>query len=635
MVLIRDFLWFVLFLPTFFLVGHVMLSRPLAGSLGRLSYLWLAVTTGMLSTSLLAFALGLLHVFTTTTVVMLLVFFWLVFCAKALYQPAFVAPLRVMAHSFVASVAEGWRKAPILTTLLAFVLGLAFLACGTPEVRGDPIIYHITEAWLYVLHRGHVEIPSSALTYIPQNQQLLYALALSLGSDSLAKSWHWLQGALLLIGTAMLTRYLGVSRKGSIAAAVIVAVCPMWFYLATTTYIDLAVANYLLACIYLLLVATDEKSGTSATLGAAGVFAGGALGCKYTAGIVGFVPALVALLDRMGFSERRSFRESFRRVLLFSIATFVVFLPWLLRNWLWTGNPIAPSFMRQLGPKGVPESTLSWPDILAIPAEPVNSPFLLLRAYILMFFSLSDFGNFLPTLGLVVGGIGSVLPETRRRFWSPEIRFLVLFLAVAFLLGVPTAALRRDSRYIMAHVAILAGVIVYWFEQLQAALAGRRRLLGWIGAAAISSLAVSGAVQVYLRLGDLNETILPIFDAHARDEYCQKRLSNYQANRELAKYADQIDGQVLGAAYPAPVPYVLGGAPLRHELLVQRVNELEPKHLAGLWRMGVRYLFGEVRSELLPHLELVGDCHGVHLWRIRHNSPALHTDGRAKKSGLP
>ncbi|MGC8740388.1 MAG: glycosyltransferase family 39 protein [Candidatus Sumerlaeaceae bacterium] len=628
MVLIKDLLWFAVLVPSIFLLGHLLVRRRLARFVGSTTYLWLATSAGLLATSLFVFALGIPHVFTSRILFVALVCLWIGATLHVELRTAVFGEMRESVRALSQFLQVTWRESWFLTTILLGIVGAAFLGCGTPEVRGDPIIYHLTEAWLYVLHRGHVEIPSSALTYIPQNQQLLYALALSVGSDSLAKLFHWMQGVLLLGGTVALARRVGVSRPGSIAAATLLVACPTWFYLATTTYVDLAVANYLLCCVYLLLATRNVQESTGSMLSVAGAFVGGALGCKYTAGLVGFLPALVAWLFFSHRTLRLVWNKVLRGAIVFTAACLVIFSPWLVRNWWWTGNPVAPSFMRWLGPKGVPERTLSWPDILAVPAEPTHSPLLLLRAYVVMFLSLGKFGNLLPSLALVLGVVGTLISAARLRFWTLEVRFLLLFLTLAFLLGVPTATLRQDSRYIMAHVAILAVLIVFWYEQLAIAAAPHPHLLKRVAALVVILLIVSGIVQTYFRFQDLNETIVPIVDESARDDYCAKRLPNYLANKRLTQYCGRLNGLVLGAAYPASVPYVLGVASLRPELVEQDVSALEIRHLPGLWRAGVRYLFGVVRPELVPFLERIGESEGVTLWKITRIPENSQAGGR-------
>lgn len=621
MVVFRDILWFMVLVPSFAVAGHLVLYRSLARFLRPTEYLWLVTTCGLVVFSGVVFTLGVIHLFTLPAVVAIIGLLWSCILVAWIRRRHHVAHLKTTVLTSYRYFLKLLRVGPLVTGTTLSITVLAFCGCLTPEVRGDPIIYHITEAWLYVLAKGHIEIKSSALTYIPQNQQLIYALGLCLGSDSLAKLLHWLPGVLLLMGAASLGRRLGLPARYSIAAGFVLATCPVWFYLATTTYIDLAVGNYLFAALFLVLLSLENIAGSRTDraaiyVGWGGVFTGAALGCKYTAGVVGYAPMALSLLW-WSLRTRHEWKLAGAMIARYSALAFFVFLPWLVRNWWWTGNPVAPSFMRYLGPWDVPESTLNWPDIQASPPFPLNTPGELIRAYFHMVLSLGDYGNFIPSLAIVLGGIGLASGiELRKKFYPLPVRVLAMFLILILLLGVPTAALRRDSRYIMAHVAVLAVLSVWWFWQLVVWLPQKKLFLKRVASLSLCVLLLSGAVRTWLWYRDLNETVFPILSENKRDEYCAERLPNYLANKRLAEVLNPNKGLVLGAAYPASVLYVLGGMPLSGELSIQNPRALTPAHLGGLVRYGVTHILGDVAEELEPYLECVGKSNGVPVWRI-------------------
>lgn len=640
MILVCDLFWLAFTSLTAAVAGYLVLRRLLRWELSPLAKLWLSVSLGYLFFIAGVFALGIFYWFRRDVVLSLFLLFWvgiLGHCAGRLVMREFWDLLR----GALSTLRLVFVQSRHLAVTIGVLCGLAFLGGGTPEVRGDPIIYHITEAWLYVVNQGHVEIPSSALTYIPQNQQLLYALALLLGSDSLAKWYHWSAGVLLLCGTYVLSRRLGASRESSLGAVVLLASFPMWFLLATTTYIDLGVGNELLAAVYLVTLALNgagrgQGSETSAPrlFALAGVFIGAALGSKYTAGLVGLLPILVSyiVVAPWGGGDRIPLRRVGHNAMSLAIASLAAFSPWLIRNGYWTGNPLAPSFIDWLGPASVPESTRRWPDILAVPAEPVWPLSALVLSYVKMFFALSDYGNFLPNLAAValVAAFLALDGKQRPRVFQRCVVFLALFLAISFLIGTPFAALRRDSRYIMAHVGVMAALVALSFDALQGALPTWRGRLQRIATAVLALVVVSGAIQIFLRFSDLRESILPRWSVSARDAYCEERLQNYRANRAIGRYISPRDGKVLGAAYPARVHYVLGGAPMTPDLSVQSPERLAPEHLFGLRRQGVRYILGAVSKDLSRYLEKVADVEGLPLWKIT-NDPGASFSGESER----
>ena len=200
---------------------------------------------------------------------------------------------------------ELWRRTwscdAVAMGIVCCVALAAFGGALNPEVRGDSIIYHMPQALLFAVNGGHVDTPSSALSYIPQNQQLLYAAGLALGSDVIAKLFHWWAGVLLLAGAAAVAKAVGLGRRGALWSAVLLALVPIWIYLATATYVDFAAANYTLCALLCILLWRARTGGAVLLPALAGYFLGAAMGVKYTAGVVGFVPLGVVFAGVPGF----------------------------------------------------------------------------------------------------------------------------------------------------------------------------------------------------------------------------------------------------------------------------------------------------------------------------------------------
>jgi len=626
-VLVRDFLLYLWITAVTYGVGSRTLRALKWIPSGVAETVWLSTTLGLGFLTGLIFVLGCFHLFTPLSVfaILVLVTAWLLFRAEYKLHGG------AAGETFLRFAMEGIqlaRRYPIPSAALGVVVFGAFLGCGAPEVRGDPIIYHITEAWLFVVNRGHVNIPSSALTYIPQNQQLLYALGLLLGSDSLAKLFHWTMGVLLLIGTYVGGVRLGLGRRSALISSLLLALVPTWFYLATTTYIDLATANYLLASVYLGTIGLWTSPANRIVVGIlSGFYLGMAVGTKYTAGVVGAVPLFAASAYQGIMTKRQSSRLKWRDIALplFALAgtAFVVFLPWLVRNWLWTGNPVAPSFMRWLGPFDAPEETKASPDIqaFALGAEWTIVGFL--KSYVHMFWAFTDYGNYLPVIALLLWlahvAVGVLVERKKKRFQDIRVvvRSLILFLILAFLLGVPLASVRRDSRYVMCHTALSAILVVFFFEAAVSALPDYERKLRRFAGGVIGILFGAWGIASYWKYQDLREICWPVFDRDSRDAYCAARLANYYANLRVGDLVQPEEGKVVGAAYPARVHYVLGGNPVHPDLLRRQATErLGPDDLAPLRKQGVRFLFGEVAPALQPYLRLRGYAANRPLWEI-------------------
>jgi len=86
-----------------------------------------------------------------------------------------------------------------------------------------------------------------------------------------------------------------------------------------------------------------ERGENSGRALIAGVLGGFACCAKYTN-----VPIVFVIIPLAMLLVRPSFK-TLGRCLLGVLGTLVVFSPWLIRNWLWTGNPVFPQAMNLLG----------------------------------------------------------------------------------------------------------------------------------------------------------------------------------------------------------------------------------------------------------------------------------------------
>jgi hypothetical protein len=108
--------------------------------------------------------------------------------------------------------------------------------------------------------------------------------------------------------------------------------------LGTWAYNDLALAFYSAAAVYLFgfwLWRTDPAYHTPLLL--AGVLAGLAMSLKYTSIIT---PLL--LIGLLLWPYRHDWRSAWRPWLMFALPAGLVVAPWLIKNWLLTGNPVYP-----------------------------------------------------------------------------------------------------------------------------------------------------------------------------------------------------------------------------------------------------------------------------------------------------
>ena len=117
------------------------------------------------------------------------------------------------------------------------------------------------------------------------------------------------------------------------SAALLVFASPVVGIDGTSAYNDVAVAAIAFTLFHLLQIWDEERSPR--LLAAIGLVAGFAFAAKYTAWpAVAYAVGFVALKNR-------------KAVLPVAACAALVIAPWLLKNWIYLQNPVAPFFNRQ------------------------------------------------------------------------------------------------------------------------------------------------------------------------------------------------------------------------------------------------------------------------------------------------
>ena len=224
------------------------------------------------------------------------------------------------------AVPAAWRA------LLGVVL-LAFFACYllnamAPEVSPDGSGYHLGNVARYWRHAGFDWDFHSIYTSLSQGMEMLFLVAFSFGKHSSAALVEVSFQAALPLLMVCYGRRFGFPRAAAFAAILTFA-CPVLGIAGSSAYLDVSVATLLFAVFYLLQVWYEENS--SKLLFLIGILCGLCYAIKYT--------AVVALLFAVGFV---CWRRAVRRVPVLLLGAAILIAPWVLRNWLWLGNPVAP-----------------------------------------------------------------------------------------------------------------------------------------------------------------------------------------------------------------------------------------------------------------------------------------------------
>jgi hypothetical protein len=232
---------------------------------------------------------------------------------------------------------KNYRWAALAIAFLLICLAGTYLWALTPAIRYDALSYHLAVPDIFIRNHKMVEIPESFNTYWAHYADMLYTLAMLLTGQPLPGLLHFSAALLSAAFVFALTRRLSSARPAWIAAILFCSI-PIISIQAGTPYIDLFVTVFVIGAVYAGV--SWQHSRENSWLALSGGFAGLAMGAKLAA-----LPVLIpfAVLLVIGILRlERGWKNILRSLAWWALPAGLLLFPWLLRDWLWTGNPIFP-----------------------------------------------------------------------------------------------------------------------------------------------------------------------------------------------------------------------------------------------------------------------------------------------------
>ena len=229
---------------------------------------------------------------------------------------------------------------------VVFISLLGLLQSLAPPLKWDSLVYHLEMPRQYLDAGRIIYLENNIFVGFPQLAEMNYTWSMALHSGKTAGVLGWAIGILALVGVEGLTRRLVNPRIAWIAPAVIFSGAHAAQALSWA-YVDLWVM--LFGVSMLIALTTHFQNKKKIWLLIAALMVGFALSTKYTAGILLPIGSLMLVLNWFSSNRRQSNSESRKTIkallldlVTFSVIVFVVFSPWLIKNFVFTKNPIYP-----------------------------------------------------------------------------------------------------------------------------------------------------------------------------------------------------------------------------------------------------------------------------------------------------
>ncbi|MCB0318562.1 MAG: hypothetical protein KDD56_07380 [Bdellovibrionales bacterium] len=234
---------------------------------------------------------------------------------------------------------------PIICIIFCFIISLDLL----PVSAGDALIHHLVvpKWWLKAGKIYYIDFHS--WSNYPMLINLAFTGIMQFAPAEFCALYH---AAYLIILAALISEFLRNKNEHPYLAPIAVIMIiglPIFIRLAATPLVDLGLAAYSFLC--LKLVFEDNQKTINYFL--AGISLGLALSIKYNAILVGFVCTLL-LIAFMNYRNGQNLKHAAKILALFCFGALIVYLPWMIKNYLWTNNPIYPLFNSYFSTKSPP-----------------------------------------------------------------------------------------------------------------------------------------------------------------------------------------------------------------------------------------------------------------------------------------
>ena len=301
----------------------------------------IGVAVGAAAWSLVWFLLGVAGLYTSTVAIAATV----VGIALAVYGLARVREMR--GESRTPDKASGFDS--LLLLLIAVPVVLALIGSMAPPTAKDTLLYHFALPKAFISQHSNAFVDGNIASYLALGAEMHNVWAMLLGglmdqraAETAAGAINWLFFPVLLAAVFGWGRELDISRRSSLVAVLVVAAVPSAYHVASSSYIDLELALYVLLAVYGLTRWWRTQENGWLILMA--IFLGASLSIKLT---TLFIFAAVALV--IVFRAREAKENGSGRIIALGFGSLVlaavIASPWYLRTWKATGSPLFPFYM--------------------------------------------------------------------------------------------------------------------------------------------------------------------------------------------------------------------------------------------------------------------------------------------------
>ncbi len=247
-----------------------------------------------------------------------------------------------------------------LIILFWVIVLMNMLSALSPVIFYDALVYHLNIPMEYLKAHQILHMPYNMHSNLPQGMGMIYVYALLLKNGIVAKLLNFFFGLLIALTIYSIAR-LWLNRRAALIAMLLFYSMPQIFLLSSLVNVDLQAAFYGLLGFHCLIVFNYELKKRLLLL--SGIFCGAAMSFRYQSAIIAAMLLIFILFSRKKENDslnntkkssysRKKIKELLAGSFIFCMALIIIFSPWMIKNIIFTGNPLFPLFYSLFGGRG-------------------------------------------------------------------------------------------------------------------------------------------------------------------------------------------------------------------------------------------------------------------------------------------
>ena len=235
--------------------------------------------------------------------------------------------------------------------IVGIVIALGLISSLAPITGKDALVYRLAVPQSFVRAGGFVDGETNFLSHVALGAEMNSTWGMLVGNtmnqgvgESAFSLISFAYFLLLLMAAYNVARQLDLGSDWCWIATAVVASIPTMFQVATSCYVDHALALYVLLGAYFIGVWWKSEEGKPLIFAA--IFLGGALATKFIA-VFAFVAIFVLILLKIREAQKHhspNANQLFLHGIWMLIAAGFLASPWYFKTWIKTGSPIFPSY---------------------------------------------------------------------------------------------------------------------------------------------------------------------------------------------------------------------------------------------------------------------------------------------------